>query len=43
MDKRLELKFYVSNEDFHKIKYEFNLRKIHEDRIINSIYYDTDN
>ena len=28
MDKRLELKFYVSNEDFHKIKYEFNLRKI---------------
>ena len=42
MDKRLELKFYVSNEDFYKIKYEFNLRKIHQDRIINSIYYDTD-
>lgn len=42
MDKRLELKFYISKEEFLKIKYEFNLRKIHEDRIINSIYYDTD-
>lgn len=41
MDKRLELKFYVTIDELLKIKYEFNLKKIHQDRIINSIYYDT--
>ena len=42
MDKRLELKFYLSKNELLKTKYEFNLRKIHADRIVNSIYYDTD-
>lgn len=43
MEKRQEIKYFISKINFEKLKTYFNLKKIYSKRQINSIYYDTDN
>lgn len=38
---RIELKFYIENKNFSLIRENFLLKKLYPDRIISTIYYDT--